>query len=219
MRTIEKIAERFTSVYNSGNREDIDLEAKTFLREIKRDEYQFKNIEHPYAMACSLYYLLIQDEYELLTNEEYCTIIKLIYYSLLSNYLKNKDVSIHDVEYRNVIGGSELACIVFDGNAKCLIHYILSGMLHYMPPYSEMHLRNQLLLFGGIVIDAHKRHVHYFSDELITRQFKTLTENISHLFPTDEELQKLKNESLPVIQDIFNNLGYSFRLPNEPDFF
>lgn len=84
---IEKLAKDFVSAYNSGDNDELVPSMQSFLRGIDRNEYQFRMTTHTYFMAKALYYLMLQENQELITDDEYDSIIKLAYYCLLKTLL------------------------------------------------------------------------------------------------------------------------------------
>ena len=90
MKSIEQIANEFMTAYSSGNEEETSRRANIFARAIKRDEWQFKKVEHTYAMARAMYYLLRANDR--LSSDDSGAIVRLVYYCLLRNYSENSDV-------------------------------------------------------------------------------------------------------------------------------
>ena len=83
---IEKLAKNFVSAYNASNNDNIQSSMQSFLQSISRNEYQFRMTTHTYFMAKALYYLMLQENQELISDDEYDSIVKLVYYCLLKHY-------------------------------------------------------------------------------------------------------------------------------------
>lgn len=216
MSMIEKLAKDLIVTYDSGSEEDARMKLRRFLREIKNNEYQFKKVVHPYLMAECLYCILaIDEENDELKDEEYYKIVKLIYYCLLKNYIENSDVSVIDAKYRDVIGGSQMVCVLLCKYRPFIINTLLTGMLNYLPNFSEIIACNMLSLFGGIVKDASDRHIHHFIDSTASEEFEKIAKDLDSCFPTSERLQSLKEKMASVIQDVVKELEYSFSISTD----
>lgn len=205
MKLIEKLAKEFISEYSSGDRQSAVKTARIILREIEKDEWQFKGLAHNYAVARALYYLLSLEELSLI-DEEYRNIVKLAYYCLLKNYSENVDVEISDAKYSDIIGGSELAFVVICENVNFLHQQILVGALNYLPAYAQKHLLDQARLFSGIVKEAIENHYNYSLDENLSKKFRDMVQELYDNIPTDENLKSFKVGCLPVIQSISDEM-------------
>ncbi len=204
------------TAYNSGNEEETSRRANLFARAVKRDEWQFRKVEHTYAMAKAMYYLLrVNDR---LSNDDSGAIVRLIYYCLLRNYSENSDVLSTDAKYADLIGGCELAFIVICKNEEFLMYRILSGALDYLPDIAQKHVVDQMLLFGGIVKEAHEKGYHHFLDADISTLFNSLLQEVYENIPIGEELQIYKDDCASVIKAISKNLEYGFRYEDEDDY-
>lgn len=207
---IEKLAKDFVSAYNSGNNDNIVSSMQSFLQSIDEKEYQFRMTTHTYFMAKALYYLMLQENQELITDDEYDLIIKLLYYCLLKHYYENSTISSSDIKYEEVVNGSKLAFVLLAEYFDYLENKIIIGTLLYVPLYSSLHLRNQIYLFGGIVKESIENQYHFFSDEKLNRMFDECSQSLFQQLPTGETLQNLKMKVLPVIKSIYTNLEYGF---------
>lgn len=210
MESIEQIAKEFMTAYNSGNEAEISRGANIFAKAIKRDEWQLKKVEHTYAIAKAMYYLLrVNDR---LSDNDSGAIVRLIYYCLLRNYSENNDVLSTDAKYADLIGGCELAFIVMCKSGQFLIYRILSGSLGYLPDIAQKHVVDQMFLFGGIVKEAKEKGCHYFLDTDISTRFNTLLQEVYENIPVGKELQRCKDDCTSVIKIISKELenGFSY---------
>ena len=217
MSLVEQHANEFMTAYGSGNEESISCKANIFAKSIKRDEYQLKKVEHTYAMARAMYYLLRKNDR--LSSGDREAIVRLIYYCLLRNYSENCRSQSTDAKYADLISGCELAFIVMCKSGQFLMHRILSGALGYMPNFAQKHIVDQMLLFGGIVKEAQEKGYHYSIDADISTRFNTLLQEVYENIPIGEELQKYKGDSTFVIKTITKELENGFSYEDDNEFF
>lgn len=210
MKSIENIANNFLKVYAQNDKREIAQKAESLIKEINKNEQQLKNIEHFYIVAKAFYYLVEQEEYDL-SNNEYYTIIRLMYYCLLKHYLTNRDINSTELKYLDVIAGSELAFIVICENIEYLLYTLLTGELNYVPNYSKKYLKDQLMLFGGIVKDSKLKHHHYFTENDLSKKFVAMSEEFYNNLPTKDNLQGFKTGCASVLEKISKNLEDNFR--------
>lgn len=204
------------AAYNSGNKEETSRRANIFAKAIKRDEWQFRKVEHTYAIARAMYYLLrVNDR---LSNDDSGAIVRLVYYCLLRNYLESCNVSSTDAKYADLIAGCELAFIVMCKSGQFLIYRILVGALGYMPNFAEKYVVDQMRLFGGIVKEAHEKGFTVFLDADITMRFYKLLIEVYENIPIDEELQIYKEDCASVIKTITQELENGFSYEDDDDF-
>lgn len=213
---IEELANDFITAYNSGNEERTVLKAKIFFGEINKNESQLRIITHHYTVARALYYLLqLENNQFSLTIEDATSILRLVYYCLLKNYMINSEVEPSKIKYADIIGGSELLCTTICRYGKLLMYNILSGSLHFMPNYSHKHLSNQLTLFGGIVKEANENNHYHSLDENITRQFNDFSKEAYQGLPINEDLRNLKAACNSVIQTIIRELELGLKMEDD----
>lgn len=217
MKSIDQLANEFMDAYNSGDEEVISRKADVFAKAIKRDEWQLKKVEHTYAIARAMYYLLRVNNR--LSNDDCGAIVRLIYYCLLKNYSENNNVLSTDAKYADFIGGCELAFVIMCKSGQFLMHRILSGALGYMPNFAQKHVVNQMFLFGGIVKEAKEKGYHHFLDTDISRRFNTLLQEVYENIPTGIELQLYKDDCAYAIKTISKDIENGFRYEDECDFF
>lgn len=208
MGSIDEIAKNFMAAYNLGDKNELLRQYALLLSKVNSNEWEFRRIEHYYLVGKALYYLQEEDKANTLTDEEYGTIDKLIYYCLLKNYLRNKDVYPTNEKYGDLIGGCELGVYII-----CMEHEYLDFELvkaGFFPFYSRKHLQNQMLLFGGIVNEAKRRNC-FYSTDMFQKITNGLEQQLNMRFPIEEDLQKLKIECLPIIESITTNLECGFK--------
>ena len=93
---IDETAQKIVSSFNAENNVMLKEETKEMLRQINYNEGMFSVVKRPYLVAKSLYFMLTED---FLSEENQVSIIKLAYFCLLNNYLKNMDSKPGDSEY------------------------------------------------------------------------------------------------------------------------
>lgn len=217
MKSIDLIANEFMDAYNSGDEEVTSRKAEVFAKAIKRNEWQFKKVEHTYAIARAMYYLLRVNNR--LSDDDCGAIIRLIYYCLLKNYSENNNVLSTDDKYADVIGGCELAFIIMCKSGQFIMYRILSEALGYMPNFAQKHVVNQMFLFGGIVKEANEKGYHHFLDTDISRRFNTLLQEVYENIPLGKELQLYKDNCTSVIKTIYKDIENGFRYEDDYEFF
>lgn len=215
---MEILAKDFMAAYTSGDKKNIFPKAELFHREIKRNEWLFRRIERTYDMSRALYCLSLLDKDLSFTEDEYSSIIILIYYCSLKNFLEHKELESSDLKYAELIGASELAFVIIAEHIEALTR-ILIGSLNYFPSYAQNHIRNHLMLFGGIVKDANEKHYHYFSDKDISDRFKKYSQMIYSHLPVGEHLKQFKKDCTFIVQDISKHLEDGFTINDADDFF
>lgn len=213
MARIENLIKEYVAAYNLGDKEKYTNLAKSLIREINHDEAQFGYLTHNYIAAKALYYLCLQKERPL-TPKECAVVVKLEYLCLLNNFVKNKEVDSLDIKYLDVIGGSELAVIVLCENVQYLIS-VLVGEVGYLPNYAQKHLRDQLMLFGGIVKDANEKNIGHMLEDKLSKKFNDLYKELYQQFPTGKYLQSFKDGCTPIMKDILSYLRMGLK---EPDY-
>lgn len=211
---IEKLAKDFVSAYNSGDNDELVPSMQSFLRGIDRNEYQFRMTTHTYFMAKALYYLMLQENQELITDDEYDSIIKLAYYCLLKHYYKSNTIPSSDIQYEELVNGSKMLFVLIIEYFDYLKDKIMIETLLYFPSHAFLYLRNQILLLGGTVKESIENQYHFFSDEKLNSMFNECSQDLFQQLPTGELLKDLKEEALPVIKDIYTNLENLFMSNN-----
>lgn len=193
---IDDIAETIVSSFNEREKLKLKDATMNMLSEIKIDEGMFTVVRKPYLVAKSLYFMLTQDY---LTSEEQTSVIKLVYFCLLNNYLKNCDSRPDVMEYKDLILGSKLALVLISMQNQYLMYSLLASQGYITP---EVHIRNQILIFGGVVKDAIIRNYDILPEDVINRYFVGIYEEINSYLPTGKELRDLKENCMPIIKNI-----------------
>lgn len=201
------------TAYNSGDEKETFRKADIFAKAIKKDEWQFRRVEHTYAMAKSMYYLLrVNDR---LSSDDCGAIVRLVYYCLLRNYSENANTVSTDAKYADLVGGCELAFIILCKSGEFLMYRILTGALGYMPNYAQKHIVDQMRLFGGIVKEANLKGYHHILDANVSKRFKALLQEVYENIPTGEELQSYKDKCASVIKSISKDLENGFNFDDD----
>lgn len=217
MESIEQIANKFMTAYNSWNEEEISRSADVFAKAIKRNEWQLSMVKNMYAMSQAMYYLLrVNDR---LSGDDSDAIVRLIYYCLLRNYSENSDVSAADVKYADLIGGCELAFVVMCRDGRFIMYGILLGLLGYMPNIAQKYVVDQMRLFGGIVKEAQEKGYHHFLDADTSASFHTLIQEVYEFIPVGDELQKYKRDNDSIIKTISKEIEVRFSCEDYDEFF
>lgn len=159
--SIDQLAENIVSSFNADDTATLKETTKFMLNKMKHHEGMFSVVKRPYIVAKSLYFMLTEDY---LSTEEQMSAVKLVYFCLLNNFLKNCDSKYDEAGYEDIVSGSKLALVLFLMQNQFLMYSVIAGQAGYINP--ETHLRNQMLLFGGIAKEAEAAHVnfptHYF---------------------------------------------------------
>lgn len=219
MATMDNLAKEFISAYTANNKNDMYRLSKSIIREIKRDTYQFMKVEHPYIVAKALYYIWNSDCADSISDNEGCDIIKLSYYCILKHYVDNWESATSMTKYLDLISACELGVVLILENAEFIMYSVLSGELNYLPNYSQKHVRNQILLWGGTVKDAHRAHCNISMDESIAQRYQTMMEDIDSQLPVGDSLQNFRNLTIEVIRDICKGLERNFDIKDDDDFY
>lgn len=204
MSFIEEIVQEFVSIYNSKNEKEISHKAKVLVRKINRDEFQFTQTAHPYAMATALYYLL-SDEAKL-TEEECIPVAKLTYYCLLKNYLENSNTNVDDAKYTDFIGGCKLGIIFMTKFMRFIAFSVISGIAHYIPDAARKHLGHQILLFHKIVENAETMHFHHFFSEELEKEYREIILAFKQYMPKVTDISALKQKCSPIMEQICKDI-------------
>ena len=121
---IDEIAQRIVSDFNAENDEMFKVGTKEMLHKMKHYESMFSVVKHPYLVAKSLYFILTEDY---LSVDEQISAVKLAYFCLLNNYLKNADKQTIDPEYEDLVSGCKLALVLFSMQNQYLMFSVIAG--------------------------------------------------------------------------------------------
>ena len=194
---IDEIAQKIVSSFNAENSEVLKNETKNMLFQIKNYESMFSVVREPYLVAKSLYFMLT-DEY--LSEDNQISCVKLAYFCLLKNYLDNIDKKPCDMEYEKLVTGSKLALVLISMQNQYLMYSVIAGQASYINP--QIHIRNQVLLFGGIVKEAEMAHCSFPLENVINKYFEDIYKELYLHLPIGNDLAILKEKSTPVIKNI-----------------
>ncbi|WP_140392844.1 hypothetical protein [Parabacteroides sp. An277] len=219
MERIEECAVNLLAAYGSGDNETLLKQAKFLAYRISRNENQFCRLTHYYIVAKALDKLLDLDDQLNFSDALYGSIIKLIYYCLLRNYLEYSDLPHTDTKYADLVGGCELAFVIICENINFIMYNIIGGSLQSLPNKSEEIIRNQLLLFGGIVKNSIENHYQHFSEEQLSNRFKRDSAPLYPFLLTGDYLEVFKIGYKSTIHDICKKMEIHKLTKNDDDFF
>lgn len=203
---IDEIAQRIVSDFNSENNEMLKVDTKQMLHKMKHYESMFSVVKRPYFVAKSLYFMMSEDY---LSVDEQMSAVKLAYFCLLNNYLKNADKKMTDPEYEDLVSGCKLALVLFSMQNQYLMYSVIAGQAGYTNP--ETHIRNQILLFGGIIKEAESSYSSYTSEEVISKYFVDIYKELYEHLPTGSDLAALKENYFPVIKSIKSDISLNLK--------
>ena len=203
--SIDQLAENIISSYND-DRATLKETTTFMLHKMKYNEGMFSVVERPYIVAKSLYYMLTEDY---LSTEEQMSAVKLIYFSLLNNYLKNSESKYGDIGYEDLVSGSKLALVLFSMQNQFLMYSIIAGQAGYINP--ETHLRNQIFLFGGIAKEAEAANVIFPLEDIINKYYVDIFKELYPHLPVGLQLATLKEQCTPVIKSIKVGISLNFK--------
>lgn len=204
--SIDQLAENIVSSFNADDRATLKETGKLMLHKMKHHEGMFSVVKRPYIVAKSLYFMLTEDY---LSTEEQMSVVKLVYFCLLNNYLKNCDSKYGDADYEDLVSGSELALVLFSMQNQFLMYSVIAGQAGYINP--ETHLRNQMLLFGGIVKEAEIAHINSPLEDIIYKYFVDIFKELRPHLPIGEQLAAIKEQSTSVIKSIKRGISINFK--------
>lgn len=203
---IDELAEIVVSSFNADDRDELKDATKFMLHKIKYHENMFSVVKRPYVVAKSLYYMLTEDY---LTTEQQISIVKLIYFSLLNNFLKNCDCKFGNEEYEDLVSGCKLSLVLFAMQKEFLMYSVIARQARYINP--ETHLRNQIFLFGGIVKEAEDAHGTFPIEDIVSNYFEEIFKGLYNHLPTGGELAALKEDCISVIKSIKRDISLNFK--------
>lgn len=202
--SIDQLAENIVSSFNVDDRASLKEATKFMLHKMKHHEGMFSVVKRPYIVAKSLYFMLTEDY---LSSEEQMSAVKLGYFCLLNNFLKNCDSKHDDAGYEDLVLGSKLALVLFSMQNQFLMYSVIAGQAGYINP--ETHLRNQMLLFGGIVKEAEAAQVNFPMEDIINSYFVDIFKELRPHLPTGVQLAAIKEQCTPVIKSIKRDISFN----------
>lgn len=203
---IDEIAQRIVSDFNAENDEMLKVDTKEMLHKMKHCESMFSVVKHPYLVAKSLYFMLTEDY---LSVDDQMSAVKLAYFCLLNNYLKNADKQTIDPEYEELVSGCKLALVLFSMQNQYLMYSVIAGQAGYINP--ETHMHNQIVLFGGIVKEAEESHSTFSFEDVINKYFAGIFKELYNHLPTGGDLAALKEKCTPVIKSIKTSISVNLK--------
>ena len=204
--SIDQLAENIVSSFNADDRASLKEATKFMLHKMKHHEGMFSVVKRPYIVAKSLYFMLTEDY---LSTEEQMSAVKLVYFCLLNNFLKNCDSKHGEAGYEDLVSGSKLALVLFSMQNQFLMYSVIAGQAGYINP--ETHLRNQMLLFGGIAKEAEAVHVNFPLEDIIDNYFVDIFKELRPHLPIGEQLAAIKEQCTPVIKSIKRDISFNLK--------
>lgn len=204
--SIDQLAENIVSSFNIDDRATLKETTKFMLHKMKHHEGMFSVVKRPYIVAKSLYFMLTEDY---LSTEEQMSVVKLVYFCLLNNFIKNCDSKYSDAGYEDLVSGSKLALVLLSMQNQFLMYSIIAGQAGYINP--ETHLRNQMFLFGGIVKEAEITHLNFPLEDIINKYFVDIFKELRPHLPIGEQLVSIKEQCTPVIRNIKRDISINFK--------
>jgi len=199
---IDETAQKIVSSFNANNNVMLKEETKEMLRQINYYESMFSVVKRPYLVAKSLYFMLTEDY---LTEDNQISVIKLTYFCLLNNYLKNMDSKPGDFEYEDLVSGCKLALVLISMQNQYLMYSVIAGQALYINP--ETHIRNQVLLFGGIAKESELAHCNFPLEDIINKYYVDIFRELNSHLPTGKDLAMLKEKCTPIIKNIKTSIS------------
>lgn len=210
---IDEIAQKIISSFNTEDSVMLKNETKNMLFQIKNYESMFSVVRRPYLVAKSLYFMLTEDY---LTEDNQISCIKLAYFCLLKNYLNNIDKTMGDSEYEDLVSGCKLALVLISMQNQYLMYSVIAGQALYINP--QTHIRDQVLLFGGILKEAEIAHCSFPLEEVINKYFVDIYKEMYIHLPTGKDLSILKEKCMPVIKNIKTSISVNLKSALLDDF-
>ena len=173
---------------------------------INNEESMFSIVGQPYLVAKSLYFMLTEDY---LTEDNQMSSVKLAYFCLLKNYLKNCDKQPGDAEYEDLVSGCKLALVLISMQNQYLMYSIIGPKAGYINP--DTHMRNQILLFGGIIKESKIARCNFPMEDVINKYFTEIFEELNSHLHTGRELALIKEKATPVIKNIETSISLNLK--------
>jgi hypothetical protein len=210
---IEETAQRIISAFKTENAQILKDEAKEMLRQINYYESMFSIVKHPFLVAKSLYFMLTEDY---LSEDNQMSVIKLTYFCLLKNFLKNCNSKPGDAEYEELVSGCKLALVLISMQNQYLMYSVIAGQAGYINP--DTHIRNQVLLFGGIAKEAEIVHCNLPLEDIINKYYTNIFKELDNHLPTGKDLALLQEKCIPVIKSITTHISVNLNDSWSDDF-
>lgn len=199
---IDRTAQNIVSAFKTENAQMLKEETKEMLRQIKYHESMFSIVKQPFLVAKSLYFMLTEDY---LSEENQMAVIKLTYFCLLNNFLKNCNCKPFDAEYEELVSGCKLALVLISMQNQYLMYSVIAGQAGYVNP--DSHIRNQVLLFGGIAKEAEIAHCNFPMEDIIKKYYTNIFKELNNHLPTGKDLAIFKEKCIPVIKNLTTHIS------------
>lgn len=208
---LKKYAGSFRDLLLQRTQEAKKQSIKNMLYQMHYYESMFSVVKRPYIVAKSLYFMLTEES---LSDAEIASTIKLCYFCLLKNYLKYKDMVPTSLEYGDLVSGCKLALVLISMQTQYLMYPIIMEQANYINPQTQ--IKNQILLFGGIIKDAESIvNADHFGpmENLIKDYFLGIYKELeSHLdLPTKSNLLMYKEKYTPIIENITTSIRVNLK--------
>lgn len=203
---IDEIALKIVSSFNTGNDVTLREETKKMLYIMNNEESMFSIVKQPYLVAKSLYFMLTED---FLSEDDQMSCVKLAYFCILRNYLQNCDKRPGDAKYEDLVSGCKLGLVLIMMQNQFLMYSIIGPQAGYINP--DTHMRNQMLLFGGIAKEAEISHVNFPLEDVINSYFLEFFNEYNQHLPIRSELSLLKQTNTPVIKNIETSMSLNLK--------
>lgn len=198
---IDTIAQKIITSFNAEDFAILEQETKNMLYLINREEGMFSCVSQPFLVAKSLYFMLADSS---LSEDDQTECVKLAYFCLLNNYLNTCDSRPGSPEYENLVSGCKLALVLITMQSKFLMYSVIAGEAQYINP--QTHMRNQLLLFGGIVKEAKNAHFNFLIEEIVSKYFMDIYNELESYLPVGSSLLSLKEKYTQIINNIMTSI-------------
>ena len=199
---IDKIAQKIVLAFNTENAQMLKEETREMLRQINYYESMFSIVKHPFIVAKSLYFMLTEDY---LSEENQMSVIKLTYFCLLKNFLENCTSKQSDPGYEELVSGCKLVLVLISMQNQYLMYSVIAGQAGYINP--DTHIRNQVLLFGGIAKEAEISHRIFPLEDIINKYYANIFKELNTHLPTGKDLASLKEKCIPVMKNIKTSIS------------
>lgn len=135
-----------------------------------------------------------------------CKACLFLSFEQLSQKCRKKTV---DSEYEDLVSGCKLSLVLFSMQNQYLMYSVIAGLAGYINP--ETHIRNQTLLFGGIVKESENSRFIFPLEEIIDKYSSGIFNELYSHLPTGRDLAALKENCTPVIKSIESSISINLK--------
>lgn len=203
---IDEIAQRIVTSFNEENTLALKNATMEMIWEIDENESMFSIVECPYIVAKGLYFMLTEDY---LSVDNKMAVVKLAYFCCLRNYLNNMNKKKGDAGCEDLVSGCKLAMVLISMQTQYLMYGVIVRQTDYVNP--QTHLRNQMLLFGGIAKESEINQCIFPLEDVINGYFREIYAELDGNLPTGKNLVMLKETCTSVIEDIETMISINFK--------